>query len=113
MKISHLRHFVAVADELHFVRAADALGVSRRKLDSSVEAIEAELGTPLFERDAATTTLTRAGREFLPVARAEIAAAPKSDSPAGNGGGKAKANKGIGRTPHVKGAPKPKRRQSR
>ncbi|NQX10183.1 LysR family transcriptional regulator [Microbacteriaceae bacterium VKM Ac-2855] len=113
MKISQLRHFVAVAEELHFVRAADALGISRRKLDSSVEAIEAELGAPLFERDAATTTLTRAGRDFLPVARAEIAAAPAPEVTPGNGGGKAKANKGIGRTPHVKGAPKPRRRQSR
>ncbi|NQX27513.1 LysR family transcriptional regulator [Microbacteriaceae bacterium VKM Ac-2854] len=113
MKISHLRHFVAVAEELHFVRAAEALGISRRKLDSSVEALESELGTPLFDRDAPVTTLSRAGKEFLPVARAEIAAAPEAGPPPGNGGGKAKANKGVGRKPHVKGDPKPKRRQSR
>lgn len=115
MKITHLRHFVAVAEKLHFVRAADSLGISRVKLDSSIQTLETQVGSDLFDRNEETTTLTRAGRELLDQARIEIAefedrpqAAP---APAG---GKAKASKGKGRAPTVKGEPRPyKNRQSR
>ncbi|MBF4462108.1 MULTISPECIES: LysR family transcriptional regulator [unclassified Rathayibacter] len=114
MKISQLRHFVAVAEELHFVRAAEKLGISRRKLDSSVEAVEFDLGRPLFEPGASTTTLTAAGRQRLAQARAELAALGDEPEAAPSAGGKAKASKGTGRAPIVKGQPKPyKRRQSR
>ncbi|PPH10713.1 LysR family transcriptional regulator [Rathayibacter sp. AY1C1] len=114
MKISQLRHFVAVAEELHFVRAAERLGISRRKLDSSVAAVELDLGKPLFESGAAATTLTAAGRQRLASAREELAALGDEPEAAPKSGGKAKASKGTGRAPIVKGQPKPyKRRQSR
>lgn len=82
---------------------------------ASVKKLEADLGYPLFDYDAETTTLTTAGVEFLATARLHLAraeAAARASKPAP--GGKAKASKGKGRTPAVKGAPRVgKRRQSR
>lgn len=115
MKISHLVRFVAVAEELHFPRAAEALGIPLASLYSSVEKLEAEAGHALFTRAGGRTALTPAGALLLEDARREIAAAPapapRQASPAG---GKAKASKGKGRAPIVKGQPKPyKKRQGR
>ena len=115
MKISHLRHFVAAAEELHFVRAAESLGISRTKLDSSIRALEAQVGSDLFDRHRESTTLSRAGVTFLKQARIELAEFDeRPPTPAAPAGGKAKASKGTGRTPIVKGEPRPyKNRQSR
>lgn len=118
MDISLLRLFVAAAEEKHFARAAETLDVSRMTVSASVRALEAELGYPLFDRTAETTTLTDEGVAFLATARREIAAvpaaAPAQAPPAQKAGGKAKASKGKGRTPDVKGQIRPgKRRQSR
>lgn len=114
MKIIQLRRFVAVAEELHFPRAAARLGIPLAALYSSIEKLEAEVGHPLVIRGG-TTGLTAAGLLLLPEARERIAAAPpprpKPDAPSG---GKAKASKGKGRAPVVKGQPKPyKKRQGR
>ncbi|WP_102192366.1 LysR family transcriptional regulator [Microbacterium aurantiacum] len=114
MKITQLRHFVAVAEKLHFPRAAESLDVSLAALYSSIERLEEEVGHPLFTRGG-ETRLTKAGTLLLPEARDRIAEAPapgpKTVAPAG---GKAKASKGKGRTPAVKGQPKPyKKRQGR
>jgi hypothetical protein len=113
--ISLLIRFVAVADELHFPRAADALNIPLAALYSSIEKLENELGQPLFVRDTAQTRLTKAGALLLVTAREEIAAAPTpTPKPVVPRGGKAKASKGKGRTPVVKGQPKPyKKRQGR
>ena len=115
VKITHLRHFVAVAEQLHFVRAADSLGISRVKLDSSIQALETQVGGDLFDRDEETTTLTRAGRALLEQAYLEIDEfESRPQAPAAPAGGKAKASKGKGRAPTVKGEPRPyKNRQSR
>lgn len=113
MNITLLRRFVAVADELHFPRAADALGIPLASLYSSIEKLETEVGHPLFTRHG-ETQLTKVGVLMLDEARREIAAAPAAESPAAKAGGKAKASKGKGRAPIVKGQPKPyKRRQGR
>lgn len=114
MKIALLRRFVVVAEELHFPRAAEALGIPLASLYTSVEKLEDEIGQPLFRREG-ETRLTKAGELLLVEARERIAAAPppaeKAVSPAG---GKAKASKGKGRAPVVKGQPKPyKKRQGR
>jgi DNA-binding transcriptional LysR family regulator len=110
-----LERFVAVAEELHFPRAANALGIPLPALYSSIAKLETEVGQPLFTRDGGKTRLTNAGVLFLETAKDELAAAPtpvkKAAAPAG---GKAKASKGKGRTPAVKGQPKPyKKRQGR
>ena len=116
MNISLLVRFVAVAEELHFPRAARALGIPLASLYSSISKLEHEVGAPLFIRDSSNgTRLTKAGTLFLATARDEIASAPApAEKPVVPAGGKAKASKGKGRAPAVKGQPKPfKKRQGR
>lgn len=106
-----VRHFIAAAEHLHFAHAAKSAEVSRTELVASVKQLEAELGYPLFDYDAPSTTLTPEGEKFFATAKAERLAPPYSRVAPG---GKAKASKGKGRTPAVKGAPRVgKRRQSR
>jgi hypothetical protein len=115
VNITLLVRFVAVAEELHFPRAANALNIPLASLYSSISKLEREVGSPLFVRDPAGTRLTNAGVLFLATAREEIAAAPAPVAkPVVPAGGKAKASKGKGRAPSVKGQPKPyKKRQGR
>ena len=114
MKIALVRRFVTVAEELHFPRAADTLGIPLAALYTSIEKLESEVGQPLFTRGS-PTRLTPVGEMFLDEAKAMIAAAPApSEKPKAAAGGKAKASKGKGRAPAVKGQPKPyKTRQGR
>jgi len=116
VKIAQLRRFVAVvAEDIHFPRAAETLGIPLASLYTSMEKLEAEVGHPLFTKTKAGMELTPAGRLLLDEARRQIAAAPVSAAtPAPKAGGKAKASKGKGRTPVAKGQPKPyKKRQGR
>lgn len=114
VNITQLQRFVAVAEELHFPRAAATLGIPVTSLRSSVEKLEEEVGQPLFFPNGATR-LTEVGALFLVDAKRQIAAAPAPEKkPKAPAGGKAKANKGKGRAPVVKGQPKPyKKRQGR
>lgn len=61
MEHSLLRSFLAVAETLHFSRAADALHLSQPALSAQIRRLETELGVQLFERSRQTTTLTFAG----------------------------------------------------
>jgi DNA-binding transcriptional LysR family regulator len=110
-----LRHFVAVAEELHYAHAAKKLGVHRSAVVLSVRALEEELGYDLFDRSAMSTVLTEKGEAFyLDCVRQLKAAAAASRASAPAPGGKAKASKGKGRAPAVKGERKPGRmRQGR
>ncbi|MFT2750308.1 LysR family transcriptional regulator [Clavibacter sp. Sh2036] len=69
-----LRRFAAVADELHFARAAKALNVSRIAVSRSILDLEALWGVELFVRDEGPTRLTPDGEARLTEARATIAA---------------------------------------
>ena len=69
MELRHLRHFVVVAEELHFARAAERLGMEQSPLSHSIRNLEAELGILLFQRTTRRTWLTRAGSRFLADAR--------------------------------------------
>ena len=65
MDIRQLECFVAVAEELHFRRASEGLGLSQSALSERVSALEHELGARLFFRTTRQVSLTQAGSEFL------------------------------------------------
>ncbi len=74
MEYRQLEHFVAVAEELHFTRAATRVHVGQSSLSASIKALERELGDTLFVRDSRRVILTQAGRALLPAARRSLAA---------------------------------------
>ena len=116
VKISDLQRFVALVDEdVHFPRAAEALGIPLPSLYSSMDKLEAEVGHPLFTNTKNGPILSPAGTLLLDEAKRQIAAAPAPvDKPKVPAGGKAKASKGKGRGKVLKGQPKPyKKRQGR
>ncbi len=68
-----LRHFAAVADTLHFGRAAERLNMTQPPLSQSIMALERTLGAPLFVRTKRSVRLTPFGEQWLPQVRAALA----------------------------------------
>ncbi|MGH3633627.1 LysR family transcriptional regulator [Mycobacterium sp.] len=75
MELRQLAHFVAVAEERHFTRAAARVHVVQSTLSASISALERELGSALLIRSSRRVDLTAAGRALLPAARSALAAA--------------------------------------
>jgi DNA-binding transcriptional LysR family regulator len=69
MDIRRLRYFVAVAEEGHFTRAAERLGIRQPPLSAQIRELEKELGAPLFHRGTRGVTVTDAGKVLLKEAR--------------------------------------------
>src|ERR1700734_4482232 len=73
LEVRQLRYFVAVAEELHFGRAAARLGMAQPPLTQQIQKLERALGYRVFARQSRKTTLTEAGSVLLTEARRILA----------------------------------------
>src|SRR5258708_1456682 len=86
MELRHLRYFVAVAEELHFRRAAERLHVAQPAVSEQVRKLEQELGVRLFDRNQRRVELTDAGAAMLHEARHVLRQAEVAQQAARNAG---------------------------
>ena len=82
MELRHFRYYIAVAEELHFVRAAERLHIEQSPLSRAIKDLEFGLGVRLLERTTRSTRMTWAGQIFLDEARRVIAAVDQAKAAA-------------------------------
>ncbi|SDL18449.1 DNA-binding transcriptional regulator, LysR family [Nonomuraea maritima] len=69
LRLQQLHAFAVLAEELHFGRAAERLGIAQPPLSQQIRRLEAKVGHPLFTRGPGPVALTAAGHQLLPAAR--------------------------------------------
>ncbi|CUU60556.1 DNA-binding transcriptional regulator, LysR family [Parafrankia irregularis] len=79
METRELRYFIALAEELHFGRAAQRLGITQPPLSRAISQLERRLGVTLLERSSRSVTLTEAGAVLLREGRAALDAVDAAD----------------------------------
>ena len=99
MELRHLRYFVAVAEELHFRRAAERLHVAQPAVSEQVRKLELELGVRLLERTQRSVSLTDAGAVLLSEARSVLRQADTAQFAVRNVRDRANGRLRIGYTP--------------
>jgi DNA-binding transcriptional LysR family regulator len=99
MELRHLRYFVAVAEELHFRRAAERLHVAQPAVSEQVRKLEAELGVRLLDRDHRSVALTDAGAAMLDEARQVLLQAEVAQRAARQAGDRATGRLRVGYLP--------------
>jgi DNA-binding transcriptional LysR family regulator len=99
MELRHLRYFVAVAEELHFRRAAERLHVAQPAVSEQVRKLEAELGVRLLDRDHRSVSLTDAGAAMLDEARQVLVQADVAQRAARQAGDRATGRLRVGYLP--------------
>jgi DNA-binding transcriptional LysR family regulator len=99
MELRQLRYFVAVAEELHFRRAAERLHVAQPAVSEQIRKLEAELGVTLFARTQRSVALTDAGAAMLPDARRALSRADDAQRAARNAHQRALGRLRIGYLP--------------
>jgi DNA-binding transcriptional LysR family regulator len=96
VELRQLEYFVAVAEDLHFGRAAERLMIGQPAVSQQVSRLERELGVSLFNRTSRTVTLSDAGHRFLPAARDVLSAAERARAAAADRSGEEAAVLRVG-----------------
>lgn len=80
MELRQLRHFVVLAEEMHFGRASGRLCITQPALSASIARLEEDLGVRLFERDSKSVRITQSGEQMLGLARIMLNQAERTRS---------------------------------
>ena len=101
IEVRHLRYFIAVAEEMHFGRAAERLHMAQSPLSHQIRQLERRLGVTLLDRDHHVVGLTDAGAALLEEARAVLAALERAVERTRRAGGGEVGRIGVGYVPEM------------